>query len=108
MTSKQSSSSSRKRLLKWLDSFSKVSAAVEQHGDLIDRLEAGGGITKIENFLPAFVADGILELLEGMSEAQWNVSVVWQQRLLVTFHSSHNTPLSRATPTPTPTGDSRV
>jgi hypothetical protein len=71
----KSSKPGRKRLLKWLDSFEQVSAAIDKHGNLMELLEAGGGICKIENFLPTFVADGIHEMLEQFSEAQWNVSV---------------------------------
>jgi hypothetical protein len=65
--------SGTKQLLKWLDSFDKVSAAVEKHGDLQQLLEQGGGIVKVENFLPTFVAEGIYHLLEQFSEADWNV-----------------------------------
>lgn len=68
------SSNSNKQLLKWLDSFDKVSAAVEKHGDLQQLLEQGGGICKIENFLPNFVAEGIHQLLETFTEEDWNVS----------------------------------
>lgn len=67
--------SGRKRLLKWLDSFEQVSAAIDKHGDLMELLESGGGICKIENFLPTFVAEGIHEMLGQFSEAEWNVSV---------------------------------
>lgn len=67
-------SNSKKQLLKWLDSFDKVSAAVEKHGDLQQLLEQGGGICKIENFLPNFVAEGIHQLLESFTEEDWNVS----------------------------------
>lgn len=62
-----------KRLLKWLDSFEKVSAAVDKY-DLPQLLEEGGGICRIEDFLPTFVAEGIFETLEQLSEAEWNVS----------------------------------
>jgi hypothetical protein len=63
---------SNKRLLKWLDSFEKVSAAVDKY-DLLQLLEEGGGICRIEDFLPTFVAEGIFETLEQLSEAVWNV-----------------------------------
>jgi hypothetical protein len=62
------------KLLKWLDSFDKVSAAVEKHGDLKQLLKQGGGICKVENFLPDFVAEGIYQLLETFTEEDWNVS----------------------------------
>lgn len=70
---KSSKQSSIKRLETWLESFDTVSAAVQKH-DLVQLLEAGGGITKIKDFLPAFVAEGILETLEQCSDAHWNVS----------------------------------
>lgn len=78
---------SRKKLLKWLDSFERVSAAVEKHGDLVQLLEAGGGICKMENFLPEFVAEGIYDMLENFTEAEWNVRMQLVH-LLVRF-SSH-------------------
>lgn len=61
-----------KRLVKWLDSFEKVSAAVDRY-TLLQLLEEGGGLCRIEDFLPTFVAEGILETLEQFSEADWNV-----------------------------------
>jgi hypothetical protein len=70
-----------KRLAKWLDSFEKVSAAVDRH-DLLQLLEEGGGICKIENFLPTFVAEDIMEALEQFTEADWNVSC-WATALTV-------------------------
>ena len=71
---KQPLPSAHKQLFKWLDSYEKASAAVEKHGDLLQLLEQGGGICKIEQFLPVFVAEGIHQLLEQFSEADWNVT----------------------------------
>jgi len=62
------------KLWKWLDSYELVSSAIEKHGDLVELLEAGGGICKIDKFLPEFAAEGILEVLEQCEESEWNVS----------------------------------
>lgn len=70
---KDKSTSQLEQLQHWLDSFEAVSAAVERHGDLVQLLTAGGGICKIEDFLPDFVAQGIYQTLEQFSEADWNV-----------------------------------
>ena len=68
------SKANKKCLRRWLESFEQVSAALQKHGDLLQLLQAGGGICKVPNFLPKFVAEGILETLEEFSETQWNVS----------------------------------
>lgn len=70
---KDRSTSHLKQLQQWLDSFEAVSAAVEQHGELVQLLADNGGICKIDNFLPDFVAEGIHQTLEQFSEADWNV-----------------------------------
>lgn len=74
MSKRAGHKSNIKRLWKWLDSYELVSSAIEEHGDLVELLEAGGGICKIENFLPEFAAEGILEVLEQCEESDWNVS----------------------------------
>jgi hypothetical protein len=58
-----------------LDSFEQVSLTMDKHGNLTELLKAGGGICQIENFLPTTVADGVHDMLEQLSEAEWNVSV---------------------------------
>lgn len=76
MTKRHSgTNNNRKRVIKWLNSFDKASAAVEKHGDLLKLLAAGQGLCKIENFLPDYVAQGLFEILEDMQDEEWNVSI---------------------------------
>ncbi|KAF8067273.1 Telo2 [Scenedesmus sp. PABB004] len=67
----------RQRLEAWLDDYAAVSAAVEAHlggGDLGDLLEAGGGLVKLRNFLPTWVAHGLVELLQDLPDDAWNLT----------------------------------
>jgi hypothetical protein len=40
--------------------------------DLNAMVEAGDGIVKISNFLPPFVAEGALQILERLPPGRWN------------------------------------
>lgn len=53
----------------WLSSYDAVSGWMRQY-DLVKLLEKGKGIVKISNFLPPFVADGVLNVLENVTD--WN------------------------------------
>jgi hypothetical protein len=64
----------RQRFSKWINSYPDVSAWLEKYGDLEQQLADDGGLVKIENFLPIFVAEGILEMLQGINDKTWNVS----------------------------------
>lgn len=64
----------RLKFRKWLKSFEDVSAWFGKHGDLEQLLEEHGGLVKIDNFLPTFVAEGMLEMLQSIDEKTWNVS----------------------------------
>lgn len=68
----------RQRFRKWINSYPEVSAWLEKYGDLEQQLDDNGGLVTIENFLPTFVAEGILEMLQGIDEKTWNVSNAWQ------------------------------
>jgi hypothetical protein len=56
---------------RWLDDYPSVAAAVGRHGDLEARLDAGGGLTKIEGFLPPPAAAGALAALRALPPAAW-------------------------------------
>jgi hypothetical protein len=62
------------RYRKWINSYADVSAWLEKYGDLEQQLDDNGGLVKIENFLPTFVAEGILQMLQGIDDKTWNVS----------------------------------
>jgi hypothetical protein len=53
----------------WIASYEAVRAWMDQY-DLLKLLEAGGGIVKIPNFLPPVVAEGVLHVLEHVTD--WN------------------------------------
>jgi hypothetical protein len=63
----------RQRFRKWINSYADVSAWLEKYGDIEQQLDDSGGLVKIQNFLPTFVAEGILEMLQGIDEKTWNV-----------------------------------
>ena len=59
--------------LDWMDSYPVVRKWLKsrlRELDLPALLERDGGLTRITNFLPTFVADGCLEILENLSD--WN------------------------------------
>uniref|UniRef100_A0A383W562 Fe2OG dioxygenase domain-containing protein n=1 Tax=Tetradesmus obliquus TaxID=3088 RepID=A0A383W562_TETOB len=64
----------RQRFRKWINSYPDVSAWLEKYGDLEQQLDDNGGLLKIENFLPTFVAEGILEMLRGIDDKTWNLT----------------------------------
>eukprot|EP00878_Enallax_costatus_P031818 GHUV01034867.1.p1 GENE.GHUV01034867.1~~GHUV01034867.1.p1 ORF type:complete len:157 (+),score=45.87 GHUV01034867.1:566-1036(+) len=71
----KSSKHARTKFKKWLNSYNDVVSWFEKKcPDLEQLLEEHGGLVKIENFLPAFVADGILELLENIDDRTWNLT----------------------------------
>lgn len=59
------------RALAWLNSYSRCSRWMERY-DIDALLEEGGGICKISGFLPDFVAEGALQILESLPPARWN------------------------------------
>lgn len=63
----------RKRLNKFLSSYSACSEALARHGDFEELLDAGGGLCVIPDFLPPHVAEGVLALLEELPQEEWNV-----------------------------------
>lgn len=71
----KASKHAKTKFKKWLNSYGDVSSWIEKKcPDLEQLLDESGGLVKIENFLPPFVADGVLELLEAIDEKTWNVS----------------------------------
>jgi hypothetical protein len=84
----KASSSTRKRLAKWMGSYEAVAGCVARHGDLEQLLLQGGGIARLPDFAPDWVAAGILELLEGLEDQEWNVSE-GMQALLCTAPQPH-------------------
>jgi hypothetical protein len=60
--------------VRWLESFAKVSRWMERHGSLEERLDAGGGLCKLEAVFPDEVAAGLLSELQAIPEAQWNAT----------------------------------
>lgn len=40
--------------------------------DLNALVDAGGGIAKVSNFLPPFVAEGALQVLQHLPPGRWN------------------------------------
>jgi hypothetical protein len=63
----------RQRFRKWINSYTDVAAWLEKHGDIEQQLDDNGGLVKIHSFLPTFVAEGILDMLQGIDEKTWNV-----------------------------------
>jgi hypothetical protein len=63
----------RQRFRKWINSYADVSDWLEKYGDIEQQLDDNGGLVKIQNFLPTFVAEGILEMLQGIDDKTWNV-----------------------------------
>eukprot|EP00882_Tetradesmus_deserticola_P015103 GHRQ01016079.1.p1 GENE.GHRQ01016079.1~~GHRQ01016079.1.p1 ORF type:complete len:321 (+),score=104.82 GHRQ01016079.1:337-1299(+) len=64
----------RQKFRKWVSSYADVSAWLAKYGDLAQQLDDNGGLVKIENFLPVFVAEGILEMLQGINDETWNLT----------------------------------
>lgn len=62
----------RRRALAWLGSYPKCSRWFARYADMDARLEAGGGICRIQGFLPDFVAEGALAILQGLPPQRWN------------------------------------
>ena len=61
-----------RKFKKWINDYEAASSWLEKY-DLEKLLIEGDGICKITNFLPAFVAEGILSMLEGIPDEAWNV-----------------------------------
>jgi hypothetical protein len=72
-----------KKFEAWINDPGKVMGCVAKY-PLESMLDAGGGIVKISNFFPEFVADGILEALEAIPAKHWNVTEA------VRDHASNN------------------
>ncbi len=61
----------------WLMSYRDVKDWMGQYD--LDRLVAeGGGLCRISNFLPAFVADGALRQLERVPDSAWQATAAQQ------------------------------
>ena len=59
------------KALAWLDSYPQVSRWMERY-DIPQLVEQSGGIVLIRDFLPPFVAEGALRILEGLPASRWN------------------------------------
>jgi hypothetical protein len=57
----------------WIRSYSTVQKWFKKY-DLQNLVDDNGGIVRIEDFLPAHVADGILSVLEQVPEKDWNIT----------------------------------
>lgn len=55
----------------WMQSYQKVKNRLSKY-DILRLLDQNGGICRIFDFLPSFVADGIYDTLESLSEHEWN------------------------------------
>lgn len=60
--------------LTWSESYKKVSKWFLQH-DLEQQLDDNNGLVQIPNFLPANIAQGALEILQQVPEADWNATI---------------------------------
>lgn len=69
----KSASASSGRSVRWLDSYHIVSAWMKKY-DIRELLRRGGGLVKIENFFPDFVADHILSAVEAIVDDSWLVT----------------------------------
>ncbi|KXZ57006.1 hypothetical protein GPECTOR_1g909 [Gonium pectorale] len=54
-----------------MNNYRLASACIAKH-DVEGAVERAGGLVRIENFLPEFVAEGILATIEAVSDEQWN------------------------------------
>jgi len=59
--------------LGWIDDPDKVMNHMAKY-NLTRLLDKGNGITKIKNFFPTWVAEGALQMMEGISEKDWNAT----------------------------------
>jgi hypothetical protein len=59
------------RAVAWLESYPKVSRWAARY-DLLRLIDGGGGIVRLDSFLPGFVAEGALRMLEGLPPGRWN------------------------------------
>lgn len=57
----------------WINDPDKVMGWVCKY-NLEKMLDKSGGLVKIHNFFPRFVADGILSVLESTPSKHWNVT----------------------------------
>ncbi|GAB4812976.1 hypothetical protein N2152v2_000022 [Parachlorella kessleri] len=55
----------------WLNSYAKASTWMGRY-DIHRLLDASGGLVRIENFLPEFVAEAVLQVLQAIPTAKWN------------------------------------
>ncbi|GLC38925.1 hypothetical protein PLESTB_000462000 [Pleodorina starrii] len=56
---------------RWINNFKVASSWIEKH-DVERAVDANGGLVRIENFLPEFVAEGILATVAAVPEERWN------------------------------------
>lgn len=59
------------RALAWLDSYPRVSRWAARY-DLLRLIDGGGGIVRLDDFLPSFVAEGALRMLQDLPPGRWN------------------------------------
>ncbi|KAG2442500.1 hypothetical protein HXX76_002586 [Chlamydomonas incerta] len=55
----------------WLDDYEAASECISKH-NVEERCTDAGGLTRISNFLPEFVAEGILSVLKSIPDSKWN------------------------------------
>ena len=73
MSGRRGGKGAAKRYEQWINDPSKVMGWVGKY-NLDELLEHGGGLVKIPNFFPGFVAEGMLEVLESIPGRHWNVT----------------------------------
>lgn len=72
---KRSRQKNKANFVDWIESYESVSSWLDQY-DLEQLLQENNGLVKLDNFLPSSVADGILQVLEGIPAQAWNVGTV--------------------------------
>jgi len=73
MVKSQNRGAGQKKFEAWINDPGKVMAWVCKH-KLEELLDDGGGLAKITNFFPDFVAEGILHVLQSAPAKHWNVT----------------------------------
>lgn len=62
----------------FVNSYTQVCNWFSKGAPLRERLEKGGGLIRLEKFLPTYVADGILGVLEGVGSDKWSQTAAAQ------------------------------
>ncbi len=63
--------SEKQSLNNWINNYGTVSKWFQKYKNIV-QLVNKNGIVKISNFLPDFIADGILNTLENLPSNYWN------------------------------------